>query len=117
MPIIPHSPEELAAREKNMPTSGSGFPLQTIRGDPSQVVPREEQSTTDFNLGRMSQKERRRGGDYSALNLGFVGAAAQDATGGLIKGLAFIPDALLNLSLRDAEKKGGVPDPGRAVWC
>ena len=110
MPIIPHSPEELAAREKNMSTSGGGFPLQTIRGDPSQVVPREEQSTTDFNLGRMSQKERRRGGDYSALNLGFVGAAAQDATGGLIKGLAFIPDALLNLSLRDAEKKGGVPE-------
>jgi len=108
MPIIPHTPEELAARERRFPEGGTGFPLQTIIGDPRLVAPPEERTTATFDLGSMSQKEQRRGGDYSALGLGVPGALAQDITGGLLKGLALIPDTILNLALRDAERDLGL---------
>ena len=74
------------------PTKPSAGPADTMtmRASREAVVPPSERPTLDTGLDAMSQKEMRRGGDY-----GF-GAAANDVTTGFLKGLALIPDAVLN---------------------
>jgi len=72
MPVIRHTPEQRAEYAKN--PASLGLPLQTLRGQFSEVVPPEEKTIASFDLGPMSATERRRGGDYSALGLGPAGA-------------------------------------------
>ena len=97
MPLIPVSPAQRQAQ-----TANSG--VNPIRASREAVEIEALRTTPDFDtaLGPLSDKARRRGGEYH------LGHAVQDATGGLLKGAALIPDGLLNLIARRAEMEQGL---------
>ena len=101
MPLIKPTISEVKAQQ----ASDEGL-LNPIRANRDAVVAPEERSTTNLatELGPMSIKERRRGGDY-----GF-GAAANDIAGGFVKGLALLPDAAINAIARSTEKQQGLEE-------
>lgn len=102
MPVIRHTPEQRAEYAKN--PASLGLPLQTLRGQFSEAAPPEEKTTASFDLGPMSATERARGGDYWK-----AGAFIGDAKTGVLKGLAFIPDVILNQIMRATEASSGLP--------
>ena len=97
MPLIPVSPAQRQAQ-----TANSG--VNPIRASREAVEIEALRTTPDFDkaLGPLSDKARRRGGEYH------LGHGIQDAAGGLLKGAALIPDGVLNLIARSAEVKQGL---------
>ena len=99
MPLIPVSPAQRQNQQGVNPRSSS-----PLRADMDSVVIEAKRTTPDFHvgLGPLSDKARRRGGEYH------LGHGIQDATGGLLKGAALIPDGVLNLIARRAEVARGL---------
>lgn len=97
MPLIP--PKNIPTPQE--PASGvSG--LGDIRADIDKLVTPDQRTTPQVQTPSLSVKAQERGGDYGVVE------GAQDAIGGLVKGLALIPDTALNLAMRKAENLKGL---------
>ncbi len=93
MPLIPPKPIPL------QPERGG---IQNLTADMDKLVAPEERTVPQVQTPDLSVKAQKRGGDYGVV------AGAQDAVGGLVKGLALLPDTALNLALRKAENMQGL---------
>ena len=97
MPLIPPKP----VAEPLQPTSGVGG-LRNITADLDKLVAPEERSLGQVQTPDLSVKAQERGGEYGGV------AAAQDIIGGFVKGLALLPDVVVNAGLRSLEYQKGL---------